>query len=217
MFKQINYFTVILISLTVNNLICASPTFEQQQIQQQENQNMFQEVNELLIQGRNSLNDDLVRQAKNKLSLWLKSSEQTLDHKTLAQALRTRASASMLLGEINDAIDDYKNSNQYDPIGEVQFGICLLEKTQGAKPSDLQSCYNKTVQIYADKQTTKNDPNYLIARIFNGDKTAIAEYKKLIETTPESIELEAYTLIAQKLLDKSVCEQILPICANNDK
>lgn len=186
----------------------AEPSFNGQAL----NLQTLQEAKQLFLEGNRTQNDTLVQQAKEKLSLWLKDNEHTADRKIVAETLRSRASISLALGEIPETLNDYKRSIQHDPIAEVQFGICLLEKSLAATPQKLQACYQKTVQFFADKQTVKNNPNYLIARILSGDHSAIAEYKKLIESTEDIEQLARYQQMTERYLDQATCQQILTTC-----
>lgn len=54
------------------------------------------------------------------------------------QVLRSRAAASIALGDINDAIVDYKASNQLSPSGEIQLGICFIEKNKIQNPMSVK-------------------------------------------------------------------------------
>ena len=180
--------------------------------QQQQSQTTLQEANTLFVEGRRTSNTELIRQANDKYSLWLNDNDKTATNEERAQVLRSRASTSFVLDDLNSAINDYKKSNQYDPIGEIQLGICFLEKKQGAKSADLHNCYTEAVQIFASRQTVKTDVNYLIARILSDDKTAITEYKKAIQTELDSEQREIYEMAAQEYLDKSTCQQILTKC-----
>lgn len=178
----------------------------------QQSQTTLQEANTLFVEGRRTTNTELIRQAKDKYSLWLNENDKTATNEELAQVLRSRASTSFVLEDLNGAINDYKKSNQYDPIGEIQLGICFLEKKQGTKPAELQNCYAEAVQMFADKQVTKTDINYLIARILSGDKTAITEYKNIIRLELDNDQREMYEMAAQEFLDKPICQQILTKC-----
>lgn len=176
------------------------------------NLHALQEAKQLFLEGNRTQNDMLVQQAKQKLSLWLKDNQHSADRKIVAEALRSRASISLALGDIPDTLNDYNRSIQYDPIAEVQFGICLLEKSLAATPQALQTCYRKTVQLFADKQTAKNDPNYLIARILSGDHSAIVEYKKQLDSIQDTALLEHHQMIIEHYLDHATCQQLLTTC-----
>lgn len=182
---------------------------------QQQSQTTLQEANKLFVEGSSTSNAGLIHQAKDKYSLWLNEKNNTANHHEFVQVLRSRASLSMALGDINDAISDYKKSNQYDPIGEIQLGICFLEKKQGAIAADLQACYAEAVQMFTDKQTSKTDINYLIARILKGDNTAITEYKSIVESAKGDGQL-IYKMAAQEYLNEDVCKQILMKCERNN-
>lgn len=180
-------------------------------VKQQQSQTTLHEANKLFVEGSSTFDVGLIRQAKDKYSSWLNESN-TANHYELAEVLRSRASVSITLGDISDAISDYKKSNQFNPIGEIQLGICFLEKKQGAKPADIQACYTEAVQMFADKKVAKTDVNYLIARILSGDKTAIEEYKNIIQTEQDSDQLEIYKIAVEEYLDEVDCQQILTQC-----
>lgn len=185
-------------------------------INKQQSQTTLQEANRLFVEGSRTSNVQLIRQAKDKYSLWLNENDTTAKNEELVQALRSRASISIVLDDLDSAISDYKKSNQYDPIGEIQLGICFLEKKQGTKSTDLHNCYAEAVQIFAAHQTAKTDINYLIARILSGDKTAITEYKRAIQTELDSDRQEMYEMAAQEYLDKTDCQQILTNCEKDN-
>lgn len=185
-------------------------------INKQQSQTTLHEANTLFVEGSRTSNTELIHQAKDIYSLWLNENDKTAKNEELAQALRSRAAISIALDDINDAITDYKKSNQYEPIGEVQLSICFLEKKQGTKSTDLHDCYTEAVQIFAGHQTAKADINYLIARILSNDKTAIAEYKKIIQTELDSDKQEIYKMAAREYLDKTDCQQILTNCEKDN-
>lgn len=207
-FTKLSFIAVLGLSVFFggSSLVQAEITTDKQQTQ-----STLQEADILFIEGNNSNNTELMRQAKDKYSLWLEENDKKADKKMLAEILRSRASVSTRLGDFNDAISDYKRSTQYDPSGEIQLGICFLEKAQGKEQAGLQNCYTKAVQFFADKQVTKTDASYLIARILSGDKAAITEYKNVIELTTGDEQL-TYKMAAQEYFDESICKQILTKC-----
>lgn len=207
----------ILISLSV----IAFFTHATQQVQEdtnatekQKSLSLPQSANDLFLEGSRIADIALIRQAKEAYSLWLAEKEHTADSNSIVQVLRSRAAASIALGDINDAIADYKASNQLSPSGEIQLGICFLEKKQNSKSDDRKACYQDVVQFFAQKHVVKTDINYLLARILSGDKTAIPEYKNLIQTEQDAERQEIYKMVARSYLDKADCQQLVTLCQN---
>lgn len=198
-------------TLLILSLLFSDITFSQAQQAVKTNRVLLESAN-LLIKGNMTDDVKLIQQAKDTLSQWIKDNEHKSAPLMFAESLRLRANTSIALGEINDAIADYKKSNLYDPVAEIQLGLCFIEKEQGMSQPALHRCYNQSVVMFTIAHTPKTDANYLIARILSGDKTAIAEYKQLIQTEQDKGMREIYEMVAQEYLDQSDCQQILALC-----
>lgn len=173
----------------------------------QNNSVTLQEAKSLFKKAFQEHDDHIMRQAIDKYSIWIKQNENNSNKKLVAGALMSRASAFMILNEPRAAVNDYKKSLQYNLVGEVQLGICLIEKQHG-NLSVLHGCYVKAVDIFTKKKTVKTDGNFLIARILSGDKAAIIEYRDIFRTLTGD-EREFYEMAAKEAFDKSTYEEII--------
>lgn len=118
------------------------------------NEEQLKKANDLFLKGSQTINHDLIAQVIDEYSLWLDANKGKIDDKQFAQALRSRANAFIALGKQPDAIRDFQVSILYDPIAEVQFGLCFLQQEQMAS-KELSNCYHKTVQLFFAKKTDK--------------------------------------------------------------
>ncbi|XKM14194.1 hypothetical protein RCS94_03245 [Orbaceae bacterium ac157xtp] len=171
-------------------------------------ENLLQEANTLFIEGSQTVNPQLIQQAKNKLTVWLEANSESADKKKVAQVLRSRANVALALNEVSLTIDDFEKSSQYEPLGEIQLGLCLLSKKMGVGLTELQDCYQKAVTMFSNNSMDEMDINYLIARVLSGDKAAIADYKNIVEITKDPNILNLYQMAALEYLDESVYQKI---------
>lgn len=178
----------------------------------QNNSLILQEAKKTFLEGIKASDTKLVYQAIDKYSAWLKINSNNPDKKLVADVFRSRASAFITLNTLhqdtlNKAIRDYEKSIQYDPVGEVQFGICLIEKQQG-NLSALHDCYVKAADLFLLKKVPKDNFNFLIARILSGDKPAIIEYRNIFRTLTGD-KKELYEMAAKEYFDKATYEEII--------
>lgn len=169
---------------------------------------ILKEADELFLKGNQTANLELIQQAKNTFSEWLDTNKESADKKTIARVLRSRANASLTLGELHLAAHDFQESNDYDSIGEVQLGLCLLNKTMAVDSVVLQHCYQKAVQIFTETNSGRTNINFILARILSGDSSAIMDYKNLVAQTEDPDLLEVYRMAAQDYLDESIYKEI---------
>lgn len=177
----------------------------------QNTSSIIQKAKKLLVEGIKTSDPNLMYQAKDNYSIWLEQNENNPDKKLIADVLRSRATTFIMLSTfhentLNKAINDYEKSIQYDPIGEVQFQICLMEKDQN-NSSNLQDCYRKAADIFEKKNTPKTYMTFLIARILSGDKSAITDYRKAFQAS-EGNKRKLYQDVAKGYLDQATYEEI---------
>lgn len=198
--KMISLFAVALLS----SALLVSTSAKGQDL----HQNMLQEADRLFLEGHQTANLTLIQQAKDKFTEWLDANKESENKETIARVLRSRANASLTLGELDLAAHDFQESNDYDPIGEVQLGLCLLNKTMAVDSVVLQNCYQKAVQIFTETNSDKTNINFILARILSGDSSAIMDYKNLVAQTEDPDLLDVYRMAAKEYLDESSYKDI---------
>lgn len=171
---------------------------------------VLQQANDLLFKAARTFDENLAYQAKDKLSTWLQNNKDHSDKKLVAKVLRSRADAYTMLDEKNKAISDYQESIQYDPVAPIQLLICDLKEKQGnlSASFDLRRCYSKAVTLFEKNKTPKKNINFLLARIFSGDKTAIIDYKNFYRASTGR-EKKICEMYAQGFFDKATYEEIV--------
>lgn len=173
----------------------------------QHTSSLLQEANNLYSQRAKTKDIHFMRQAKDKYTLWLEQNWSNPDKQLVAKALRFRAGTFGGLDEQNRAIRDYEKSIEYDPSGIFQIVICDLKEKQGDS-SDLHHCYSKAVTLFENTKTPQKDVNFLLARFFSGDKSAITDYKKFYRASTGR-EKKVYEMNAQGFFDKATYEEIV--------
>lgn len=200
--QYIILFLFIMISIVVGFLL-----FIKTPIFMQSTSSILKEANKLFREGNRKSDSKLLRQAIDKYSIVFERRKYNSNEKLVAGSLISKASVFMALDELNEAINSLKQSMQYNPIGEVQFEICLLEKQQG-NLSILHECYLKTVDVFKRKKVSATNGNFLIARILSGDKLAIIDYKNVFKTLTGDRK-SLFAMAAKESFDKDTYEEIV--------
>lgn len=180
--------------------------FTQRKSIPQNNSILLQEAKNTLSEGYKASDDQLINQAIDKYSMWLNKNWDNPDKKIISGVLIVRANAFLRLKKPNDAIRDFKKSTEYNHSGDIQFGICMLEKEQG-NVSILHDCYVKAVQYFENKKVSTTNLGFLVARILSGDKSAIVEYKNVFQTLTGDKKW-MYEEAAKMFLDNAIYKQI---------
>lgn len=66
--------------------------------------------------------------------------------------------------------------------------------------------------MFMAQETAKDDFCFLIARVLAGDKSAMMEYKNLLDLTADPQSQEIYKMAALALFDEPTCQQIFAEC-----